>query len=53
MDSNMRETLAKWGFLPIDTNGQPKADEQPPQKPKDESTRKLAEKVLSIPDVKL
>lgn len=53
MDSNMREALAKWGFLPIDTNGQPKTDERPQQKQPDEDARELAKKVLSIPDAKL
>ncbi len=54
MDSSFREMLRRWGF-PVNESGQPKAaDSAPPQQPKDnEETRKLAQKILTMPDVKL
>jgi hypothetical protein len=57
MDENMKRTLARWGFRPIDDQGQPKTDgvpQTPPSmKPEDEAMRDLARKVLDIPDVKI
>jgi hypothetical protein len=60
MDSSMREQLRRWGFRPIDTNGQPKTDSEPQQlqkpqqqEPSDE-TLEIAKKLLNdCPDVKL
>ena len=52
MDS-FREMLRRWRFRPIDSSGQP-LDSAPTPQPKDnEETRKLAQKILTIPDVKL
>jgi hypothetical protein len=54
MDSSFREMLRRWGFRPVNESGQPKAvDSAPTPQPKDsEETRKLAQKILTIPDVK-
>jgi len=55
MDANMRATLARWGIRPVNELGQPKtAESAPTPQPKDnEETRKLAQKILTIPDVKI
>jgi len=57
MDENMRLTLARWGFRPIGNDGRlltDGEDKQPTPQPKDnEETRKLAQKILTIPDVKI
>jgi hypothetical protein len=55
-DTSFDATLRKWGFRPVNEFGQPKAADSAPQKqqPKDdEETRKLAQKILTMPDVKL
>ncbi len=53
MDANMKATLARWGFRPVDSKGHPKADSESAPKKSDESVKEIAKKILESPDVEL
>jgi len=54
--NEFQRMLAKWGFRPIDSNGQPTVSELMPEeksdKPKSNSAE-LAKQILSTPDVQI
>lgn len=46
-------TLKRWGFRPINSNGQPIETTPAPQPKEDEEARKIAQKILETPDVQI
>jgi hypothetical protein len=58
-DANMDAILKRWNFRPIGNNGRLLTDGEPqqplksPDKQTDEATREIAQKILTMPDVKL